>query len=250
MRTNILGRVRRSMMLFQPRSIEGVAALYLARLYDDARHVREYAGAVDHVGIRAAAELYRTSVELFPDIEGRRKWFRDAVGSSIRPRGFPLPQEPIISLRIERRAICLAVFLGTELHYTQVRELPGVGDNARASAAGFVRWCLAHFRNGIVTLDRGSAGESTRCRVLSDAVVAVTRESNAPIWEITSSELYVAFREPASQSRAKFRDSVREIWPALSPEAPRRALLDAVGLGLLVSIKRTFGDTEPVAVAT
>ena len=245
MSVKILAQIARSRAGFAPQTIEGVAALYVARAFRDVENARDYAHLIDSIGLRAAAECYRAARAAGGPLPAQRERFRAVSGSDGHSSGFSLSSRPIIALRVERRAICVAVFLGTELHYTEVHALPGDRDPARSSAAGLIRWCLAHFADGLLAMESREERPSTRSRDLSLHVVEVAREGSAAVWEVSPWELTESLQEPPARTRARFRDSVATIWPSVAQESGSRALLDAVGLGLFVSIKRLFGDTDP-----
>ena len=244
MPAKILAQIAEGRSGFPPRTVLGAAAIYIYRAFCDVENLRAYVHLVDSLGLRAVAERYRAARTAGGGLSEEKRRFH-AFRQDLRPPGFHLPNQPIIALRVERRAICVAVFLGTQLHYTQVHALPGGSDAAETSAAGFVRWCLAHFADGLLAIEARGERASTRSRELSRHVVRVARESGAAVWEVRPAELFGLLDEPPARTRASFRDSVAGIWPSVAQEDHRRALLDAVGTGLLVTIKRIFGDTEP-----
>src|SRR4051812_16473285 len=245
MSTKILDSIAGSRLRFEARSIEEAAALYIARKFDDTGNVWQYARIVNSLGLRAAAERFRAHRAASSYTVAERERFKADPYAGSPPPSFPLSNQPIIALRVERRSISLGVFSGTQLQYTQTRALPNNLDQAQTGVAAFVRWCFAHFKDGIVAIEAESVIPRTRSSILSEHATLMARECGSAVWEVGHVELLGSLSEPSARSRAAFRNSAGEMWPTVAVPVRKRALLDAVGIGQIVAIKRLFGDTEP-----
>jgi len=245
MSTKILDSIARGRSRFSAESIEEVAALYIARKFDDADNAREYARIVNSLGLRAAAERFRAEYAALHELVARRERFKTEPYPGPPPPAFPLSDQPIVALCVERRSISLAVFSGTQLKYTQTRALPNGRSPAQTGTAAFVRWCLAHFNDGIVAVESGAAIPHSARSSLIEHTIRTARDCGAAVWEVGHLELLGSLLEPPARTRAGFRDSAGDMWPAVAVQAKKRALLDAVGIGQIVAIKRLLGDTEP-----
>jgi hypothetical protein len=243
MPNNLLDTLAKSLDRFTPRSVESFAGLILARHLNDESRVREYVAAVDRFGLRSASNAYHTCRArgtATPAVFFQLVEFNPSPRTSIGG-----PVDPVVAFQIGRRAISLAVFLGTELHHHQVRALREPISEAESTVAGFIRWTLAHFPKATVALE-ALQGVSERRTHLYNHAVSVIRDSSAPLWEVERAQLFQAYRLPEARDRHQFREAVVGIFPALTAESKDRAFLDAVGLGLFVQIMRLLDSGEEV----
>lgn len=143
----------------------------------------------------------------------------------------------LLAVKLDRRSIGAAVFVGQHLDYTQVRQLSGQRDKAQASVIGFITWLIHNFGITSATLECSPNANENQRAVLSQAVIATLRDNAVSVWEISKGDLLAGFGHPALKSRAELREVVRTIWQTKSNKG---SALDAAALGLYVQTERMF----------
>ncbi len=146
----------------------------------------------------------------------------------------------LVSFRVERRSVAVAIFLGEQLDYTQPRQLPTDAERATASLTGFVNWVLDSFRVELSAIELINPGFEIRRAELTRLTITILREAAIPISEVTKLELFAAFGVPALTSRKELRECAASIWPILNDPHAGAGVLDAAALGAYVETERLF----------
>jgi len=146
----------------------------------------------------------------------------------------------LISVRVERRAVAVAVFRGDYLEYTQARQLSSARDKALISAVGFVNWVLSHFSAESATFEAIPNGNEFHRRTLHDSIVRTLRQRMMPIWEVRKTDLFEGYGYPPLRSRKELREVATSIWPILIGTNATVLIQDAAVLGLYVQVERLF----------
>jgi len=146
----------------------------------------------------------------------------------------------LVSLRVERRAVAVAIFHGDHLEYTDVRQLSSSKDKASASALGFVCWILNRFPVDSAAVEIAPDQHEIQRRALHDAFCKALREQMLPIWEVPRSALLSGTGHPPLRSRAELRNIATTIWPILAGTHGKVFIQEAAILGLHVQIERLF----------
>ncbi len=146
----------------------------------------------------------------------------------------------LVSIRVERRAVAVAIFNGDHLEYTDSRQLSSIQDRALASAVGFIQWILERFPVDSVALEAIVNGHEIQRRVLDAAIQGILRERMLPIWEVPRPELLGGYGYPPLKSRRELRDIATSIWPVLTGTHAKVFIQDAAILGLHVQTERLF----------
>jgi hypothetical protein len=147
----------------------------------------------------------------------------------------------LLAIKVERRCIAVAVFVGQKLDFHDKRTLGAQPEKADASAVGFLSWVISNFEIESVTLERMTNGNEIRRAVLNRGVLDMLRGSALPIWEVNKRELLEAYGCPPLRSRTELRQAAQTIlWSMFNTDRPHSQELDAAALGLYVQTERQF----------
>ena len=153
----------------------------------------------------------------------------------------PTPRaSSLLALRIERRSIAAAVYLGNHLDYTDFRQLSSSKDKALGSSVRFVNWLLDTFRIDSAALEIIPISQEIHRRTLSDLVEKTLQDRLLSLYRIRKSEVFEAFGEPRLRSRRELREVTTGIWPILAGSGAKVFVQDAAALGLHVQTERLF----------
>jgi hypothetical protein len=146
----------------------------------------------------------------------------------------------LAAIKVERRSVSVAVFIGQRLDYTQQHQLASLFEKAQGSAVGFINWVITTLDIQSAAIEKVPPGKAIRRSLLTDAVIATLRGNGIPIWETGKLELLEAFGVPPLASRREMREVIFSIWPVLPSKDGKALVLDAVALGLYVQTERKF----------
>jgi hypothetical protein len=233
--TSILDRISRpSSHLFVPATADEFFALRLAKDLGEPQAVRHYVQLLDEHKEGKLLVAYRRASQ--GSVANRALRFHQELSRLSAAR--PIVSVPkLAAIKVERRSIAAAVFIGNHLDYTQVRQLSSQHEKAEATAIGFTNWIIHSFSIQSVALELQPPDSDIQRAILYRTVTAAVRASAASIWEISLKELLAAYGHPALKFRNQLRDAVRQMWKA---RGDRLTLLDAVALGLYVQTERSF----------
>src|SRR5579884_1221352 len=131
--TPLLDRFIPIMSAFRPSTARELFALRLSQKLNDRysepqllsayrRTIRSNGGGIKDAGKRFHAEL-----------------------KALNGNGHQSRSDSLISIRVERRTIAVAIFEGEHLEFADARQLSSDREKASASAAGFIGWLLNRF---------------------------------------------------------------------------------------------------------
>jgi len=146
----------------------------------------------------------------------------------------------LAAIKVERRSVAAAIFIGRGLDYTQTRELASDLGKAQTSAIGFINWVIATFGIQSAAIEIVPAGTAMRRSMLTDTIIEVFRNAGISLWDVSKVDLFQAFGVPALTSRRELREVITSIWPILPTRNGKVPALDAVALGLYVQTERLF----------
>jgi len=146
----------------------------------------------------------------------------------------------VAAIRIDRRAAAAAVFIGSQLDYTQAVQLPPILDKAESSVTGFLNWIITSFGIESAAIESIDQDDQIRRLQLTKTAVSVLRGASVAVWEVSRAELLSSFGDPAPRTRKEVRQSVAQIWPMLNTRGTSHWVLDAVAIGLYVQTERLF----------
>ncbi|MEJ2083667.1 MAG: hypothetical protein P8Y94_16245 [Acidobacteriota bacterium] len=146
----------------------------------------------------------------------------------------------LVALKVERRAIGGAIFEGTHLDFTDIRQLSSNHRQADSSALGFVHWLVDTFEAETVALEIVPTPTETRRSVLTRMITESLRERGVSVLEVRKLEFLSTYGMPPPKTRREVRETVKGLWPILESETRNGLILDATALGLYVQTERLF----------
>lgn len=149
--------------------------------------------------------------------------------------------ERLLAVKVERRSIAVALFVGTRLDFHSVRHLSSHADKAEGSAIGFLNWAIDNLEIGSAALERMTNVKEIRRTVLNQAILDIMRGNTIPVWEVSKRELLETYGYPPLRSRIELRQAAHEIlWALFNTDKPGCQEVDAAALGLHVQTERLF----------
>jgi hypothetical protein len=139
---------------------------------------------------------------------------------------------------VQRRSIGAAIFVGTHLGFSDVRQLASDRDKAKAAAVGFVNWILETFDIDTSALEMFEGSQDFMKAGTYQEVEQVLRGRDISIQSIDTAAFLNSYAHPAKVSRKDVREIVSNIWPILDSDRSHPAKLDAVALGLYCQTHR------------
>ena len=223
---------------FRPESEDGLLAVLLARHLGEPEAANYLTGFTDQYSRPRLLTAFRRALRRYP--AGRRvTGFAAEVEAATEP-GNGWESIRLLSIRVERRAITIAVLDGTRLHYLQTRQLAADRERAVSSAYGFVNRLTRQFEPLSAAIEIIPKGEEIQRAALHRAALSALREAGLPVWEIEKHMLFDAFGHPALSSRKELRQVICSIWPELAGSNGKHYAQDAAALGLYVQVERHF----------
>lgn len=146
----------------------------------------------------------------------------------------------VLSIRIERRRIAVAVFSGVRLEYHQVRELSSDPERAKLTSRRFTDWLVDVFQPALGVIEAADGTEGARRSELTHVVAGTLMLRRVPRVRITTHELLSSFAVPALRTKKTLRAVAATLWPELPARHVHPAAYDAAALGLHVQMKELF----------
>ena len=150
----------------------------------------------------------------------------------------------LAAFSIERRIAAVAVFHSTRLEDIQQRHILPDINKASGSVRELVTRTIEHQTPDFVAVSCPSAKAGSRIRALCDVINEVATAFGIPVMEIDESTLRLAYGYPPLVRKEHVRDAGRSIWPSLKDVKSKRAVVDAVTVGLYVQTERLFSLYE------
>jgi hypothetical protein len=235
---SLLDRYIPNTSAFRPGDAAELFALRLAQKLGDDSAVRHY---VELAGRYSESQLlcaYRRALRANGNGDPARRFHAEL--ERIHTNGHNESPGSLVSIRVERRAIALAIFDGGHLEHADARQLSSAQDKAVASAVGFVSWTLERFPVESAVFEEIPCANEVQRRVLHEAICKTVRDRMISIWEIPRNVLYGAWGRPPLKSRSEVRQIATAIWPVLAGTHARLFIQDAAILGLHVQTERLF----------
>ena len=238
--TGILDRFTQGRTGFQPASMDELFALVLAYRLGDYLAADHYATLVPEHSPERLVRVYHRALKAARRGGSLAAHFHAELksGNGHVPSSHPVP---LLAIKVERRSVAAAVFIGRHLEDIHVRHLSSVPSRAQSSGVGFINWIMNNFPIESAALECTVNVKDIR-RVLLTNTIHEACISPLPLslWQFPKHKLFEAFGYPALRSRKELRQVVLSMWPVLADRRAVDQALDAVALGALVQTERLF----------
>jgi|SRR5579863_7672569 len=236
--TNILNQVAESLhSRFRPSSPDEYVALRLAQRLGEPEVAAHYAMLASQYSQTKLLCAYRHAVTAAHGDRPARV-FHDYLSAHGTNGNNGLPHPRLLSVRIERRTVAVAVFCGLHLEGRRVLQLSSDPVRAEASTAAFIREALSE--NDCPSAAVESVSGDVRRAILYATVVEQCRATGVSVWEISGRTVVETLAYPPLKSRAELREVMLQMWPVPGLKQSQMCALDAFALGLYVQTERLF----------
>ena len=242
--TNILDRIARTPSpltygYFRPKSAGDLFALRLASKLHDATATRHYVELLGQHSVESLLIAFRRVFSSGTVSDPARRFHVELLRLNGRVGHEPVAKR-LIAVRIERRAIAVAVSEGANLEHAQVRQLSSLSDKAIASAAIFMERILERYPAESVAVEVIPDTKEFQRLQIYRAITEVLMNQGTTISHVTKQEVFEAFGHPRLKTRKELREVIGAIWPILGDYGGSPYIQDAVALGLYVQTECLF----------
>ena len=239
---NILDQmaVKRPQAWYRPTSARDLFVLRLAQKLGEPAAAQHYAELAHRHSDETLLLAYRRTLNHGHPARDLGRSFHVELASA-RAQNDQNQTDRLLAIKVERRCIAVAIFIGTKLDFHDLRNLSSQPEKAEASAIGFLNWVIGSFEIESATLERMTNGNEIRRAVLNQAILNMLRASSIPVWEVGKRELLEAYGHPPLHTRLELRQAVEKIlWSMFNTDKPDCQELDAALLGLHIQTERMF----------
>jgi hypothetical protein len=243
--TNILDHVARSASSaqynqFEPCDQQEYFALRLAQKLGDSSAARHYAELLDHYSRAQFLTAYRRSNAATPHLDPARS-FHLQLERMEGHIGDDPPIRLLLAIRIERRAVAVAILEGEHLAAPPLaRQLSSNSDKALGTAASFISRLLQKYPVSRVALETIPHEDEVLRGDLNQIISSILIEQGVSIWEVSKPEVLASFGYPSPRFRNQVRRTVSEIWPGVNGSFGSPLIKDALALGLYCQVEYLF----------
>ena len=237
--TDILDRVAKLHSEFRPANADEFFALRLAEKLNNGAAARHYAELVARYSQSKLLAVFSRARATHLDPGRRFHQLLDALnGNGSHDRS----EKSLAAIRIERRAIGLAVFSGDHLRYADARQLSSFPAKAAETTVGFINKFWQRFRFESAAVEIATRDHHMKRQDLHERVRKTLRTLAIPIAEAEEKELLAAFGHPPLRFRQDMRAVIEQIYPVLNEGFGAPWTCDAAALGLYVQTERLFNN--------
>jgi len=225
---------------FQPGSPDELFALRLAVRLGEPAAARHYLELLDKYSQEQLLVAYKRVKRCGCHADPARR-FHDELERVNRPLAAPSRLRRVLAIRLERRTVAAAIFLGQQLEYPpMLRHLRKTTREALASTASFVTRILDQCDIAVAALERPPDDEAVQRYALAEVVEAVLSEQAVSSWQIERQQLIGAFAHPSPRSRTEVRACISRMWPDVGDSFGAPLVKDALALGLMCHTESLF----------
>lgn len=242
--TGILDRVARASFAvheeqFRPATPRHYFALCLAQHLNDSAVVHHYVELSERYSEAQLLTAYRrVKANGFHDparafhVELERLGNRN--GNGLNPRC-------LTAIRIERRAIAVAIFNGDELAYPPIaRQLPSDPNKALGSAANFIDRIREKCVFTEAAMEALPAGCEAQRSQLARTVSEILRDQDVSILQVAKADVLATFGYPPLRFRNQVREAISAMWSDVDDSFGSPLIKDALALGLYCQTEYLF----------
>lgn len=150
--------------------------------------------------------------------------------------------QPILTIRITRRAIAAVVLANESLVIADGRHLSSRIDRAVPSALRYVNRLIELAAPAAVVVDAPTTQAAGTTPRILDGIEQLSHERHLPLIPVRAPEVLSAYGDPALETREELRDIVAAFWPEVdrSHGAIRRLVCDAAAAALFADCRRSL----------
>lgn len=220
---------------FLPTTPSEFLASRIADHLNDRRAVRHYVDLAQLYGDPAILTAYRRTRDRGVHSDPGRSFHLEL--ERLTPKGggdHSTNRRRLAAIRIERRAVAVALFSGEELDSVPlVRQLSSDGDKALGSAAMFIRRILENRPFPAAAMEVLPPGDELQRTQLDRVIAQVLAEASAiSIWRVPKRDVIRSFGQPPLRFRAQVRETIEHIFPESNGSFGGHLIKDALALGL------------------
>lgn len=224
---------------FRPKSIAEVLALRVSQGIHDEAAAAHYASLVAEHSPERLLGAYRRVLKGGSSSDLASRFHKELQHETCR---VSLHDDVrLIAVKVERRSVAAAVFIGLHLEHTDIRHLSSQPKRAESSAVDFIQRIVSTFHVESAAIESVPTTKKIRRAALSTAIIEsclLSRELS--LWPFLKTQLLRGFGYPALRSRKELREVILSMWPVLNDTPNLDQALDAVALGALVQVERLF----------
>lgn len=147
--------------------------------------------------------------------------------------------EKLAAIRVQRRSLAVAIFVGTHLDYAEIHNLSSNNRKAEERTVIYARKLAEDFHINSASMEWAINGD-IRKTILTDLLVGMFRDLGIPVFQAAKQQLFDAFSLPSLQTRKELGQTGISIWPILNTPPFGQSILDAAALGLYIQTERLF----------
>lgn len=243
--TNILdqlaARAAATKTQFVPTTRSEFLALRIAQRLTDEKTARYYAELADSYGDSRFLTAFRRIRHSGAGSDQGRHFHIELERLAGRPdigRSDGYSHHRLAGIRIERRAVAIAIFSGEHLDSVPVvRQLSSDSQKAVESAAAFITRMLDRRPFIAAALETIPGGQEVQRALLSQTIVRILHERGVSLWHVPKREVISAFGQPPLRFRNQVRDVITSIFPEVNGSFGGPLIKDALALGLYCQIE-------------
>jgi|SRR5579872_4846210 len=237
--THILNQVARNFhSQFRPSNPDEYFALRLASLLGEPEAAPHYAMLASQYSLPKLLCAYRRAVTTAQKGQRPAQVFHNYLSANGARGGNGVPHPRLMAVRIERRAVAVAVFSGLHLEGRRVLQLSSDSTRAEESSSSFIREVLSE--NDCPSAAVESISGDVRRAILYAAILKQCRTKGISVWEISGRIVLETLAHPPLKSRNELRDLMLQMWPVQGLKQSQMCALDAFALGLYIQTERLF----------
>jgi hypothetical protein len=232
---------------FSPGTAPEVFALRLATKLGDGAAAKHYAELVERYPADHLMIAYHRAVAHTHNGDRARRFhdfFRPLKHRDEQELGNGKSTYKLAAIRVDRRAVGVAVFDGDHLVYAQARQLSASPGKAISSAVGFIERIMRQFDVKSVVIEAIPNGHERHRKALQQAILGALVEDRIHAGEVPKTALFEAFAHPPVTSRKELKEIASRIWPILDEQSGGPWTHDAALLGLYVQIETVFDNNN------
>lgn len=244
--TGILDRVAKSrapkiqQRQYRPATPEHFIALRLATLLNDPAAVDHYAELCDRHSVQIVLAAYDAMRR------GGEKNAAAAFHAALEHKdggGRSIAEPDLAAIRIERRAIAVAIFHGTTLKYPPIAHQLGSDPNkALGSAAMFISRIRDKCAFSSAALELLPDDREVQRQQLSKIISDVLIQAQVAIHRFPKAQVLAAFGHPPLRFRNEVREIISAMWPDINGSFGSPLIRDALAVGLYAQTQRLFQE--------